>query len=231
MSRMSGPKRKRFYDILARRDGEYCFIGGEPGTRETLEIDHADGDRSHNCLPNLHLVCPSINSMKNPRGRGKKKLSSVCVSVCEDELEPAPPASAEFRKNLQSEPAFRHFLFIEVWRRGMVPIDELIDCGAAAARCSQETVKRYLRKECSHVRLYEVVDDPESKQRSVRFRPEWERHRQKELKRRELDWQARNWRKDQIKDISFIQKHAKAKIDERALHSIAPEDKPEQRHP
>jgi hypothetical protein len=225
---MSGSKRKRIYESLARRDGEYCFIGGEPGTLRTLVIDHADNDNSNNRPSNLHLLCRSINQAKNPRGRGKKKLSSVCVRVCEDELELAPPASAEFRKNLQSEPAFRHFLFIEIWRKGMVPVDELIDCGAAVARCSQESVRRYLRKECSRVRLYEVVDDPESKQRSVRFKPEWDRHRQKELKRRQLDWQAQNWRKDQIKDVSFIQRDAKKKVDERALRSLDEEAKSEQ---
>jgi hypothetical protein len=76
-----------------------------------------------------------------------------------------------------------------------------------------------------------VIEDPGTKQRWVQFRPEWEKFRQKEEKRRQLDWQARNWRKDQIKDVSFIQKDAKKKIDERMVRSLDEAAKPEQQPP
>lgn len=233
MSRMSGPKRKKMYDLLSRRDGEYCFIGGESSTRESLVIDHADNDNSNNDLANLHLMCQSMNALKNPRGRDRKKMSSVCVSVCEElsRIESAQPSSAEFKKNLQSEPDFRHWLFVEIWRKGGLPLDEVINCGAAVARCSQESIKRYLRKEYSRVRLYEIIEDPGTKQKLVQFKHEWEKFRQKEEKRRQLDWQARNWRKDQIKDVSFIQKDAKKKIDEKAKRSLDEEVKSVQHHP
>jgi hypothetical protein len=204
------------YEFLAHRDGEYCFIGGESGNDQTLVIDHADNDNSNNDPSNLNLICRSMNAAKNPRGRSRKKMSSVCVNVREELLraEFALPSSAEFKKNLQSEPDFRHWLFLEIWRKGRLPLDEVIDCGAAVARCSQESIKRYLRKECSRVRLYEIVNDETPRQKFVQLRGEWEQHRQNEEKRRNNDRYARNWRKDQIKGVAFIEKDNKKKVDE-----------------
>ena len=214
---MSGPKRKKMYEYLAKRDGECCFIAGEHGTKQTLVIDHADNNNGNNSRVNLHLMCISMNAAKNPRGRGRKKLSSVCVSVSEElsKIESAQASSAEFKKNLQSEPDFRHWLFLEIWRKGRLPLDEVIDCGAAVARCSQETIKRYLRKECSRVRLYQIVEDTDNNRRFVQFNPEWEAHRKKEEERRQIDCYAKNWSEDQIKDVAYIEKDSKKKVDEK----------------
>lgn len=215
MSRMSGPRRKKAYEFLARRDGECCFIGGESGSKDTLVIDHADNDNRNNRLVNLHIICPSMNAVKNPRGRVRRKLSSVCVSEAALKMESAQPSSAEFKKNLQAEPDFRHWLFTEIWRKGRLPLEEVIDCGAALARCSQESIRRYLRKECSRVRIYEIVEDSETKQKFVQFKPEWESHRKQEEQRRNNDRFAGNWREELIKDVAFIEEDSNKKIDEK----------------
>ena len=211
MSRLSGPKRRKLYELLARRDGERCFVGGERGNFWTLLIDHADNDNQNNDPVNLHLMCRSINGAKNPRGFGRKKKQSSSVYVCVSEedyseaLEPVRTTSAELKKNEQAEPDFRHWLFIEIWRKGRLPLEEVIDCGAAVAGCSQETIKRYLRKESSRVRLYQILEEPETGRKYVQFRPEWEKHRKKEEGRRTLDRQARNWREDTIRDAFLVE--------------------------
>jgi hypothetical protein len=213
---MSGPRRKKMYEFLARRDGERCYIGGEPGNFNTLVLDHADNDNANNDPRNLHLVCRFINGLKNPRGRGKRKmLSSVYVSVTGSDsmLEPARTLSAEFKKNQEAEPAFRHWIFSETWTKGELPLDEAIDCGAATANCSQESTKRYVRKETSRVRLYEIVENAETKQKVIRFRKEWETHRLKEEKRRN-DALAGGWARKQVKEVLSGKPHKKKKPDE-----------------
>lgn len=105
----------------------------------------------------------------------------------ESEPEKTRINSAEFAKNLQSEPDFRHWLFSEVWRNGRVEWEEALDCGAAIGRCSQETVRRYLKKETSRVRPYRVMEDEETKTKYVVFRENWDRARRKEEERRAND--------------------------------------------
>jgi len=184
MSRLSGPKRKKLFEQLVRRDGPVCFIGGESGTAKTLLIDHLNNMNSDNRLSNLHIMCRSMNVVKNPRHRSRKQSS---VYMEEAEPEKTRINSAEFAKNLQSEPDFRHWLFAEVWRNGRVEWEEALDCGASIARCSQETIRRYLKKEASRVRPYRVVEDQETKTKYVVFRENWEQVRRKEEERRAND--------------------------------------------
>ncbi len=214
MGRMSGRNRKKLFAMLKQRDGAYCFICGEPGDEKTLVIDHADNDNSNNDPSNLHLVCRAINAAKNPR----KSVRRIQSSVGEKERETLiaidcdQPQSAEFRKNLESEPAFRRWLFIEIWRKREIDYEDALDCGAAVARCSQQTIIRYLKKECSRVRLYKITVKSETKQRLIQFRPFWEMCRRKEEARRLLGQQSRNWRKDSNKDVLVLLKDKKKKV-------------------
>ena len=216
MSRMSGPKRKKTYEFLAHRDHERCFIGGEPGNNSTLVIDHADNDNSNNNPENLHLMCSSMNAAKNPRGRGRKKMSSMRMSAPEElsKIGSAEPSSAQLKKNQQAEPDFRHWLFLEIWRKGKLLLDDVIDSGAAQAGCSQDSIKRYLRKECSRVRIYDLVQDLDTKEKFVQLKSEWEQHRKKEEEQRADDCRARNWEKDDVKVVPFKEKDSTKKLDE-----------------
>jgi len=198
MSRMSGRMRKKLYAILVQRDGEYCNIGGEPGSSKTLIVDHLDNDSSNNRLSNLHLICRSMNHAKNPRGRSRKQSSE---SVCHESVDLPRASSAEFLKNLQSEPDFKHFLFIEVWRKGSIEINEAYNCGAAIARCSPETIRRrYLPKEVSRVRPYMVIENEDTKTKYIVFRKHWEHARLKEEKQRTLNRQALNWKDELVRE-------------------------------
>ena len=204
MSRMSGPHRKKIFDFLVHRDGERCFIGGEPGDRHSLTVDHWDNDNSNNDPPNLHLICRSMNNVKNPRGRDHrgKLLSSVCVCVCDKPaqaiIEPPRTISAEFLKNQAAEPAFLHWLFAETVHLGRVSVDDVIDCGATVAHVSQVTIHRYLKKAACKIGLFRFVEDVETKGRFVELKPEWNSFRQTEDERKLTE---RDRRREERKNV------------------------------
>lgn len=213
MSRMSGPQRKRKYDELVRQDGEFCFIGGEKGDSDTFVIDHWDNDNSNNEPSNLHLMCKSMNSAKNPRGRGKKEriLSSERESASEINaaMEPVRSTSAEFVKNQRSEPAFRHWLFMEIIKYGRLELNDVINTGAAVAGCGQQAIRRYLAKETSRVRLYHIVKDSETGHFFVEFRPKWGRFRLKLIENKLLEKQSENWKEELLHNSIFVDEEAK----------------------
>ena len=126
MARLNGPKRRKLYRLISQRDGEFCWIGGEPGDNNSLVVDHWDNDNSNNDPQNCHLLCRSMNGLKNPRGRDRrhKKHSSVCVGGREGSLGHGEigVATLEMLKNQTAEPAFRHWLFGRVVREGRVSI-------------------------------------------------------------------------------------------------------------
>lgn len=150
MPRMNSRVRKRLYGILRDRDGERCRICRRRGNEKSLVIDHLDNNNDNNELSNLQLLCRRDNSRKNPRGPARRKiLSPVSVRVCE--LDTPQISSAEYSKNQEAEPLFRHWLYDNVRTLGEIEYQEAIDCGAEIANCSQESVKRYIRKLCSSV--------------------------------------------------------------------------------
>jgi len=206
MARMNGPKRKKIYRQLVQRDGEVCFIGGEPLNAERSVIDHLDNDNSNNEMSNLHLMCRSMNSVKNPRGKTKKSKVQSSVCMCAetgmDQYDRIRSNSAEFVKNQQAEPAFKHWLFVELVHHYRILLEEAINSGAAIARCSQETIKRYLKKETSKVRLYQLIEDNETKEIFIEFKPKWTGFRRKEEERKELDKQADNWKEAMKLELS-----------------------------
>lgn len=231
MSRMSGPKRKKIYSRLAKHYGEFCFIGGERGDTDTLVIDHWDNYNSNNDFSNFHLMCRSMNAVKNPRGRGRKQriLSSERESEKAGILEPVRSTSAEFVKNQRSEPAFRHWLFMEIIKYGRLELNDVINTGAAVAGCGQQAIRRYLAKETSRVRLYQIIKDTETGFFFVEFRPKWGKFRQKLVEDRLLDKQSENWKDELLEDSIFVDEEARrmmkeVKPDERLRFTKRPEE-------
>jgi hypothetical protein len=196
---MNSRNRKKYFLQIVQRDGEaYCFIGGEPLTLETAVIDHWDNDNSNNDLDNLHLTCKSMNAVKNPRGRDKRHrvLSPMCGNVYQQLFESDRPKTipVEIQKNMQAEPDFRHWLFWKVVHDGSVLFEDALDGGAAFARCSQESIRRYLKKEVSEVRLYRFVEGPDTNKKLVDLKPEWAVFRDKEEEKRKMSRVVRNWK-------------------------------------
>lgn len=142
---MNSRTRSRLYKILVERDGERCKICNKWGNAHTLVIDHIDNNNSNNQMWNLQLICRSDNARKNPRGPSKRKVQSpVCVSV--SEIDKPKANSAEFDRNRKSEPIFRRWIYFEVRRGRRITYDEALDNGAERSGCSQEAIKRYLKK-------------------------------------------------------------------------------------
>jgi len=191
-------RKKNFEKIVKREGGVYCFIGGEALTFETARIDHWDNDNSNNALENLHLLCISMNAVKNPRGRDKrhKVLSPMCGNIYEQMFnnERLRTNSVEIIKNMQAEPDFKHWLFWKVVHDGMILFENALDGGAAFARCSQETVRRYLKKELSDERLYKTINDPDTGNKLVMLKPEWTIFRAKEEERKKMSRVIQNWK-------------------------------------
>lgn len=167
MSRMNSRNRKKFYKLLKERDGEQCNICRKKGGFETLVIDHIDNNNSNNDPENLQLLCPSDNTKKNPRGKGKKR-SPVSIDTNAHEAEKI--VSAEFRKNQESEPRFRHWLYDKIKVLGKMKFDEVVDAGAEKAGCSQATIIRYIKKVVSSEGIYEVNVDLENN-KIIEFKP------------------------------------------------------------
>lgn len=199
MSRMNSRNRKKLIPLLIQKcGGTYCFIGGEELTLEDARIDHWNNNNTDNRMQNLVFLCVSMNAVKNPRGRVKRDevLSPVCGNVLTPMRDTGRSivCSYEIKKNLQAETDFRHWLFWKIRREGKVIYEVALDTGAAFARCSQETVRRYLKKETSEIRLYQVTRDPESEEKILTFRPRWACFLEQEKEDARMKQVVRNWK-------------------------------------
>jgi hypothetical protein len=215
MSRMSGIKRKKAFRSLVRRDGQYCFIGGEYLELENAVIDHWNNSNNDNRLKNLHILCRSMNSVKNPRGLGKKTeiLSSVCVREM-GQLHSGNhandlilPQSLEFMKNMECEPTFRHWLFYNIVRLKTIELSNVINSGAEVARCSQVTVRRYIDKVCSLVGMYQIITPSDTGVRMIVLKPCWDTFSGIIEERRASQVQAQNWKKIRMEEEMHLKKN------------------------
>lgn len=198
MARMNSRNRRKFYDLIVARDGgAFCFIGGEPLTFETAVIDHLNNLNNDNRLDNLHLFCKSMNCVKNSRGRDDRHRvlspmsGKIYTQMCENEQ--VRTNSIEIIRNMVSEPNALHFIFWRMIRDGKILLEDALDGAASFARCSQETVRRYLKKELSELRLYMLREDPETGKKVIQFKPEWAIFREKLEDREKQKKVIRNW--------------------------------------
>jgi len=200
---MSGPKRKKIYEMLASRDGERCFIGGESLNYESAVIDHWNNNNGDNRPSNLHLLCRSMNAVKNSRSsvrESKELLSSVSVKkqVGDGIIRPqmVKVQSAEFLKNLYGEPLFRHLLFYNVVWCVEVDFDEIVDCGAEFTSMSQASVRRYVDKVTSRYGLYHCVRRENPKGELIRLKARWETFRNTNKRKAKQNNQVKAWREE-----------------------------------
>jgi len=148
VSRMNGPTRKRFYDLLAKQDGEYCRCCGKLSSEGQLVIDHRNNNNSDNNLENLQLLCRHCNYLKNPR-----QPVDLCVS--ESIID---GTVSEIDTNRRKEPLFRKFTVHLIHDHTEVPEHDIINSGSEEIGISPVTAKRYLDKLCSGRGLLERVN-------------------------------------------------------------------------
>lgn len=199
MARMNSRNRRKLIPLLVQRfGGMYCFIGGEELTLEDAVIDHWNNDNSDNRIENLSFLCKSMNSTKNCRGLGNRKqvLSPMCGNAYLQmpESERLKINSVEIIKNRQAEPDFKHWLFWKIKHELTISFESVLDGGAAFARCSQETVRRYLKKELSESRMYRMAIHPVSGEKIVALKLEWETFRARQEEEAKLKKVMQNWK-------------------------------------
>jgi len=147
VSRMNGRMRSKNYEILVKRDGEYCRCCQKLVNEASLVIDHKDNDNSNNSISNLQILCRTCNYQKNPRKPIDSESEVVNVN-----------ASAELQLNRTKEPKFRQFVFHMINEQGEISRQELIASGAEELGISIITAGRYLAKLCSSRGILEQVN-------------------------------------------------------------------------
>lgn len=139
VSRMNSVMRKKFYQVIADRDGEYCKGCGTLPSERPLVIDHRDNNNFNNLTENLQLLCRRCNYLKNPRP----------VDKCVSEGESGNPVTSELEQNQKKEWKFRKYIYTRLEEQESISINEIILAGAEAIGISPVTARRYLDKMCS----------------------------------------------------------------------------------
>jgi len=143
VSKMNGPTRKKWYNYLAKRNGEYCRHCGAIPQERQLVVDHKDNDNSNNNPNNFQLLCRHCNYRKNPR-----RPVDECVS--ENEAQ-----ATEIQVNRTKEPQFKRLLAQYINENGRWEEKDLINSLAEKLELSPITIKRYLDKVCSSEGIYQ----------------------------------------------------------------------------
>jgi hypothetical protein len=142
--------------LLDKRDGRRCKTCGQRPPTVYLEIHHRDHNPHNNPKDgsNWEYECKSDNRKIDPRGKQYRKASFNST------FPDAPrPTSAEFEKGEICEKIFRHWLKDKCKSQHQVPLEGLDDSAAEVAGCSQQTIKRYLKKCTSGEGEYRLFPD------------------------------------------------------------------------
>lgn len=159
-----GHTRREFYEEMCADEGEWCKICGMKPPEVYLEIDHKDGNPKNNARKNRQFLCRSDNRKKNPRGKARRKALDPSI------VDQPKVSSAEFQKNREAEPRFRHWLYEIVKGHGRILLNDAVNSGAEVANASQITIKRYIQKTCSGAGLYAIVHDSTLDAKVIEFR-------------------------------------------------------------
>lgn len=106
--RLTPAQKRRIREYCLNRDGSKCMICTRDAERQTLEIDHIDGNASNHWSWNLRLVHHSCNSKDWNRRHAKQTMSSV---QGERERAAGSIPSIEISLNKHYEPSFRRYCF------------------------------------------------------------------------------------------------------------------------
>jgi len=143
------------YDLIAKRDGEYCKLCGATSaekklvvTNKTVYVVDEDSDKKI-------LLC--INCLT------KKRLYELCVSEREKVNEVASYVT-ELQVSRQKETRFRLYVFERLSESKNTKWEEhdLINSAAEVIGISTTTARRYLDKMCSSAGVLLRVDDGEN---------------------------------------------------------------------
>lgn len=174
------------------------------GDESRLILDHVDNNAENNDPYNWQALCRSCNTMKNPRGKGKrgqrvKKRLADCHkmhSTEREKVEDGPkPSSQEYEQSKKCKGKFRSWIVNKVFDEGRVSRDEAINSGAEHSGCEQQAIIRYLEKLCSDegILKVEVVDG----HKYIILKPEFTKLSAEEI----LNQQAKNWKDGVVQEV------------------------------
>lgn len=171
--------RRKYYKLICLRDGERCRVCGKTPPEIYLEVDHIDGDKSHNPsdLSNFQLLCRTHNRKKDPRGKAGAKGQEVEVkrrvvmTSTYKEVMDQTRMSPEMYQSRRAEPRFRHWLYEKMKTMGRMPVAQIVASGAEYAQCSTYAVRmNYLVKAYSDEGMYVRYYDEANRMWMVTFR-------------------------------------------------------------
>ena len=142
--------------VLARQGGEYCAMCGKhrlqllnEGGSANLCIDHKDNNNNNNIPTNLQFLCHPCNTKKN-----HPSIEDPQQRVMTPEMALGKTYEKRFRRWVAG-------LVQTPENHGLVQYDFLVHSGAEKIGCSQETIKRYLKKMTSDAGAYEWLQRDE----------------------------------------------------------------------
>ena len=153
MANMNKRNRDKIYPkCVEKQHGEYCVLCGvepwilaEQGKSPILFIDHINNNNSDNRLENYQLLCRSCNTKKN-----HPSLAEPFTRSATPEMITGKRYEKDFRRWVSGH-------YMENENIGL-SYDYLLNSGAEYIGCSQETLKRYLKKMTSSEGIYEWFD-------------------------------------------------------------------------
>ena len=144
---MNGKTRKKLYNLVVKRDGEYCKMCGALPDEIQLILEHRDNDNTNNNLENLQIMCRPCNYRKNPRK--SERPENLCVKSYT-----STSKITEMQINKTKEPLFKKYVAQWINKYDYAVEKDLTNAGAEYVGISQVTVKRYLDKMCSLEGIY-----------------------------------------------------------------------------
>lgn len=142
---MNGNTRRKLYQLIVEKDGEFCKCCGKLPHEGQLIIDHRDNNPKNNPLENLQLLCRTCNFLKNQRPVYLSVRESVEINY-----------DTELETNRKKEPQFKKFVIHQINERENVSWKELVYSGAEIHGLSPITIERYLRKLTSPAGLFQT---------------------------------------------------------------------------
>lgn len=156
IKKLNPNQRRRIYEQLVERDGEWCQFCERKPPDVKLEIDRLKRELGYGELSNLRLLCKPCNTRRSPRGKKQKNGRSSTEIV-----ESPRSFSKEFLKNAEAEPRFRRTVYQLMHKYKTISVDDAVDAGCEAAACSIQTGYRYLRKMTSLLGDFKITERKE----------------------------------------------------------------------
>lgn len=136
---MSQRSRKKYYPVIAKRDGDSCNICGVPVKAKLLVIDHIDNDNNNNAETNLQLLCRSCNVTKDHKTSRVSKTGAI--------IEPAITTTTEqMAVGRKARSKFLNWLVECLKLDGEMEYWTCVTDGSFITDVSAQTIERYITK-------------------------------------------------------------------------------------